>query len=816
MSGSPSAAAAATAGSAGAPPHAPGERFHCRIDVENVCISVEGDATSSTTTLFWEEARVACKFNGVTQRTRWMALQPAMEEAKKELQTAAGDDVTGVAAPQTGGLLALPYTAFNNLSYEVEFTAEAPADPAVTAVRTVKPKRFHLMELEVEAQNLHRVYSAVGGQTGDRAPTSGNMEVISASLNKKAAKVSAWTRSVFSRLGGSGEKKDEPSSRYTHHHSRGSSKEQNEAAMAGLTDHTVSSSPAPALDDTTVREGVYQTVMKHIDVSEAYNRPSGRQVYCLVVKPESRKLPESGVGTPITISFAIVAHYGYTASVPRSFHNFAVVIDQFVLDYSEAARVLPPNSKDEAEQPRPITGYAFGYTANTAKNPYALEVVSKPVPVVTAATAAGDNGEGAVRVIDFDRLHSEGDERKRTPEDYRALPTSCVVVSGSMGSQPTNQPRLGNRVVLVSRFKTSPDGLCKPSFKCQFVVSLVRFYGDDGASAREAAAPINLAALMNEEMVPQRIRAVKFELGEVMYLRLRRFSFAEPEVLRAPLLLPYDYDNSNVQLPAPPPTSQQSLPPQEQQQAPPQSTASTVNDRAAAVATQPPAPPPSAAQATDAAASPSKDNNSSDEAHPAAPPAPAGYPAVSFDSSSSSSSSSQPVSPRGQRSGSDGDASAPRVNVQRESTAPFFTLEPQDDTHALLFGNSGNSTAVAGTTSAEHTSAFVNPAAPSYDPLVAAATEWGGHTPAAEHHTAAVMELTPTASNPFFSADPPAQQQQRQADANMAGRVVGNAREPSNRNMNPYNFGTADGEGESAENTRKSTANAGFELTPFE
>jgi hypothetical protein len=779
------------------PPHAPGERFHCRIDVEDICLSVEGDANSTTTALFWEEARVACSFNGVTQRTRWMALQPAMDEVKKELQTVA--DSSDGAAAQTGGLLALPFSAFSNLSYEVEFTAAAATDdPSVTAVATVKPKRFHTMTFVVETQNLHRVYSASGGQTGDRAPTSGNMEVISASLNKKAAKVSAWTRNVFAKLSGSSDKKGGHAAHNDDHHQQ---QQRNEAAIASLSDHVANPQPPPAsttmttaaaavaLGDTTVREGTYLTMVKSIDASEAYNRLGGRQCYCLVVKPELHKLPASGVGIPITLSFTIVAHYGCTASVPRNFHNFAVVIDQFVLDYSEAATALPPDPKEEGGQPRLITGYAFGFTANTAAHPNGLEFASKVMPVTSnpvpgTAHAGEGGGEAALRVIDFERLHKQPDERQRTAEDYKNLPTSCVVVSGSTGSQPANQPRLGNRVVCVSRFKTSPDGLCKPSFKCQFELSLVRLYGSGGGrgvgGVREAASPIDLAALLNQETMQQRIRTVKFQLGEVMYLRLRLFCFDEPAVLRAPLLMPYDYHDSNVDFCASPP----SRPAQQQQQrVGPADAAKNHNAEAAAAA----------ATGTTLQVPPSSNKT-------ATPPA--GFPAASFEtasSTSSSSSSSSSSSPfpapveGGQRSASGSDASTPRAVVQPDPTAPFFTLEPQEGAQNFLFGQEVN-----------------------------AATMSAAKAPTTTSSVA--VEVTPTASNPFFSSSlSPAfvfSGQTRVDGAAAADEYRPAAEAPQHRDANPYTFGptpaTEEEEGESTEEAKPSTSTAAFVLTPWE
>ncbi|KPI86013.1 hypothetical protein ABL78_4916 [Leptomonas seymouri] len=786
-----SASAAANAGLAGPPPRAPGERFHCRIDVEDICISVEGNATSSTTALFWEEVRVACRFNGISQHTRWMALQLAMDEAKKELQAASsGGDVSGAAAPQTGGLLALPYTAFNNMSYEVEFTAVTPDDPAVMSVKTVKPKRFHLMEFEVEAQNLHRVYSAVGGSTGDRAPTSGNMEVISASLNKKAAKVSAWTRSIFSKLGSSEKKEDSVAP----HHSHSSMKERNEAAIANLSDRIVASAPTTAIGDAKVHEGIYAAVMKHIDVSEAYNRPGGRQCYCLVVKPESRKLPEVGVGTPLAISFTVVAHYGYTASVPRNYHNFAIVVDQFVLDYSGAARVLPPDPKDSNQAPRIITGYAFGYTANTTGNPNAMDVTSNPVPVNTAPMGAAGGGDGgtAMCVVDFDRLHKEGDERKRTPEDYKAWPTSCCVVSGSMGNPPTNRARLGNRVLCVSRFKTSPDGLCKPSFKCQFAISLVRFYGASGQSVCETAAPINLAALMNEEMLPQRIRTVKFELGEIMFLRLRRFSFAEPELLRAPLLLPYDYNNTNVQLPAPA-ASPRPAPRQQQRQQAQNDNASQGNSTELRGDALPPLPLSSQQQPAGGvcvAAAPTQTG--------LVPGEPPGASFASASSSSSTSSDVAPASPQAQRSESD--ESTPHVVPQPGPTAPFFTLEPQGDALALQFGPSGIASAsVKG--NPQLASAHV------YDPMVAAVTAWGSHSPPGIGNTASAVEVTPSAPNAFLFTE----HRVSPTAAGMPSRSSATAQQSAN----PYRFDAPEG-GDGSGGEGRPPTSVGFELTPFE
>ncbi|KAK7196861.1 hypothetical protein NESM_000627200 [Novymonas esmeraldas] len=665
-----------------APLHAAGEQFRCRVDVEDVVISVAGDAASITTGLFWEELRVVCKFNGITQRTRWLTLPAAIEEAKRELQH--------TSAP-TQGLLPLPYTDFNNLSYEVMFTAEeaarggdAAGGPAGAApVRAVKPKRFHRMEFEVEAQNKHRLYSSSGGQTGDRAPTSGNMEVISASLNKGAAKVSAWTRSVFSKLGSS--------SSGGSSHGGGSghdSRQQNAAALATLGGaHTGATAPAPphtgaAAADDRVHEGTYVTVVKDIDASDAYNAAGGRQRFCLVVKPDSQKMPETGTGTPITIAFTLVAHFGQEKCVQRDFRDFVIVADQFVLDFSDAATELPPaDPKEERAQPRSIVGYSFGYTANTSSASYTLEASSQTVPVAAALASDAPDGAAMVRVIDFDRLHREEDERKRCAEDYKALPTSCCIVSEATTRLPACRPQLGNRVVCVSRFKTSPDGLCKPSFKCQFAVSLVRYYGTYGESTREVGPPINLAALLNQEALPQRVRVIKFSLGEIMYLRLRRFCFANPALLGAPLLMPYDYNNDGVSLPA------ASTPP------PPHVEGS--ERRAAATADQ---------QRADTLA----DTRTSEPALPS--------PQEQRSSSSSSSSS------------------APAVETEVPSDNPFFTIEPAQPSSAVMeFG--GDSTA--------HTATRASDAADSYPPSNA----WTQH----RGDAVAAFEITPSESNPFFS-----------------------------------------------------------------
>lgn len=537
-----------------APLLGPGVSLERRVDVEDVVIRIAADAGASMNLAFWEELRVACQYDGVTQRTRWMALPLAVEEARRKWREApSGDGGEGDSS------IDLAYSSFNNMSYAVQFTAEdaghslsgssesrSPgADPSL--VRTVKPKKIHQFEFVVEAQNKQRVFSASGGLTGDVAPTSGNMEAISAVCNKGVAKMSAWKKSVFSKLGGSLNSKEDP---------------KRKSAAAHLDNSAEIKGDAPPAPDGVV-EGSYTTVVQSIDVSEAYNAPGGKKRFSMEVVPTSNKTPGVGAGTPLSIAFTVAVHYGETKAAERSFYDFVILADQFVLDLSNAEKALPL-SKDDSSVVKPITAYAFGYSSNTAPNANAVKAMSRVVPVTEIFHSGMPEGEGAVRLIDFDRLQTQSDEHLRTLEDYKALPTSCCIVSGPHGLSPLYRPLLGHRVVCVSRFKTSTDGLCKPSFKCQLAVSLKRYSdasvaGKSGAPhemEEEVAAPINLAALLNQEYLPQRVRTLRFSLGEVMYLRLRRACFVHPEKYGAPLVGPFDYCSD-----APPPRPAEPNPP---------------------------------------------------------------------------------------------------------------------------------------------------------------------------------------------------------------------------------------------------------------
>ncbi|CAD2222704.1 hypothetical protein AGDE_15267 [Angomonas deanei] len=433
----------------------------------------------------------------------------------------------------TERIVPLPFTSLNDCSFLVEFQTVGDDDSSPHS-NVVRPKKVHLLQLNVDTNNEDGVFSTTGGSAGEAKATSSSAEAIGAAYHKSTAKLSAWAKGAFRRLGNDGTDR----------------KEKDKAAQQAAFAQFIQKESAST--DKIVPKGAYKTVVSGVDFSEAYNAPGGRKQFHIVLQKDGHSLPSSGEGVPVFLTFTVVAHFDEPKPklTPRNFHNFAIVVDQMVLNLSEAEKEMPAESEEKGGlfnkrtvtgAPRPVVGYGYGLTSNTF---HKTACMAKSV-VVPSNDATHHEGT-TVSSIDFASLHNK-DERHITKEDYERLPTSCCIVSS--GCHNANQERVGARFVCVSRFKTNHDGLCKPSLKCQLTFSIFRKLAS-GEIEEEAAtsAAISLADVLNDEQYPQRIREIHFSLGEILYFRLQRYCFVDSQKNKAPLLMPFDYDNSGVEI----------------------------------------------------------------------------------------------------------------------------------------------------------------------------------------------------------------------------------------------------------------------------
>ncbi|RNE99218.1 hypothetical protein TraAM80_08321, partial [Trypanosoma rangeli] len=274
------------------------------------------------------------------------------------------------------------------------------------------------------------------------------------------------------------------------------------------------------------------------DPSEAYNAVGGKRRISLQLFPSHPKLPKNETGVPLTLHLTMVAHYDGSLTVPvRDYHSMVVLIDQVRLD---VGKVQQETGTENGAARRHVTAYAFGFTSDTSKT---MELRYRS-PFLAPRDI--QSKEEDVRLVDFLLLHPSQNERDLKVLDYVTNPTSACIVSS--GCKVGNKKRIGNRAVLVSRFKTRVDGLCKASYKCQLVLGLIRRYNTGEVEVERCERPLDLASILNQEYYPDKVRAMTFSRGEFMWFRLRRRCFVAPEECRSGLLLPYDYDNSGVEI----------------------------------------------------------------------------------------------------------------------------------------------------------------------------------------------------------------------------------------------------------------------------
>ncbi|KAH9598803.1 hypothetical protein LSM04_001743 [Trypanosoma melophagium] len=195
-------------------------------------------------------------------------------------------------------------------------------------------------------------------------------------------------------------------------------------------------------------------------------------------------------------------------------------------------------SKNEFN-PKIVESYAFGFTSNTAHT----SELSFRSPFLTPPPIR-EGEDGGVRPVDFSLLLPSQDERLLTSCDVTKNSTSICIVSSECKNG--NRKRIGNRAVSGSRFKTARDGVCKPSYKSQLVMALIRRYNTGEVEVAKCNNPLDLASNINQEYHHDGVRLMDFSLGEYMSFRIRRRCFKDAERYRSELLMPYDYDNSGV------------------------------------------------------------------------------------------------------------------------------------------------------------------------------------------------------------------------------------------------------------------------------
>ncbi|RNF20994.1 uncharacterized protein Tco025E_03634 [Trypanosoma conorhini] len=529
---------------AAAPPATTGGRFPCCITLEDIsvdlCTIFASPWQSCVETPCWDEMRVVMSRDGATQCTRW--LSPTLAMRQPAAVGAKGADAVRASSENSFAVTEVMWSPLNTAAFTVYFRlhdkdAERSLDPGharpanLTNLKyledaghgegrgrtreRVLPKTINPFYLRVECRNPKNL--RLGAEGGEKAPTSASVEAVSAYCAKWVSRVS----SVFKKA----------SIKLATEFSTGSPSVKKEEAGPSLTMLTNRySRGAPAF---------YLCDKNGVDPSEAYNAVGGRRRISLQLFPSHPKLPRKQTGVPLKLHFTMVAHYDDCVTRPvRDYHSLVVLVDQVRLDVGMARQ--DTDAKNGAA-PRLVTGYAFGFTSDTSKT---VELCYRSPFLAPPEVQSREEGE--VRLVDFSLLHPSQNERELTALDLAANPTSACIVSS--GCKVGNKRRIGNRVVLVSRFKTGVDGLCKPSYKCRLVMGLFRRYDTGEVELERCERPLDLASILNQDYYPDKVRAMTFSRGEFMSFRLRRRCFAAPEQCRSELLLPYDYDNSGVEI----------------------------------------------------------------------------------------------------------------------------------------------------------------------------------------------------------------------------------------------------------------------------
>ncbi|KEG14736.1 hypothetical protein DQ04_00321050 [Trypanosoma grayi] len=531
------------------------DRFACCVTLEDIGVSLASSSTSPSCveTSCWDEMRVVFTRNGVTQRTRWLSPVLAMRHSRSQddnksgLEAEASSVTPGVTKAHWSPINAAAFTVhFKQMDKEIDHSLDPGYERPVYSHNLkyldsynmdnvdrnrvkVCRKTIHPFLFSVECRNFRKKASSTGAEGGDRHPTSASVEAVSAYYARGASMVSTIMKKAAVKLG-------TVSADGFNKHAKGQEPHQNAHKGAN---HSSSSSSSINNNSGKAPSALYVCDGHGVDPSEAYNAPGGRQRISLQLYPASCEQPETEAGVPLVLHLTIVAHFTEPAlPALRDFHSMSVLLDQVVLDVTNAQQGPTPTN---ATVSRKAEAYGFGFTSNIS---YSKELRCRSPLVAPPPIREGE--EGGLRLIDFTSLHPSQNERELTASDFEKNPTSACIVSSMC--KIANPKRIGNRVVLVSRFKTSHDGLCKPSYKCQLVMALLRRYNTGEVEEERCEYPVDLASILNQEFYPDKVRHMVFSQGEYMSFRLRRRCFAEPERYRSELLMPYDYDNRGVEI----------------------------------------------------------------------------------------------------------------------------------------------------------------------------------------------------------------------------------------------------------------------------
>ncbi|EAO00266.1 hypothetical protein C3747_14g69 [Trypanosoma cruzi] len=520
-----------------------GGRFPCCITLEDISVDVCTNFTSALSscveTPCWDEMRVVFFRDGVTQTTRWLSPAVAMHQMMSASAKRIGIDkgsserLPGITEVKWSPINAAAYTVYfrfldKDADHSLDPGYERPVfstnlkyldsyntDDADRLRSKVSPKVIHPFYFSIECRNPNRAFVYTGGE-GER-PTSAKVEAMSAYYSRCVSKISTVFRKASIKLSSGS--------------TEGSRSVEGEAADRPQTKgHGHCSNYSSSF---------YVCDKYGVDPSEAYNAPGGRRCISLPLIPSHSKLPQNKTGVPLTLHLTMVAHLNDPLMRPvRDYHSMVVLVDQVILD---VMNVEAETGGKDASSARRVEAYGFGLTSNTSQTAelrFSSPFLAPPdIPL---------NQEGGVRLVDFSVLHPSQNERELTALDLAKNPTSICIVSS--GCKVGNKRRIGNRPVLVSRFKTGVDGLCKSSYKSRLVMGLIRRYNTGEVEVERCSHPVDLASILNQEEYSDKIGAMIFSRGEYMSFRLRRRCFAEPERYRTELLMPYDYDNSGVEI----------------------------------------------------------------------------------------------------------------------------------------------------------------------------------------------------------------------------------------------------------------------------
>ncbi|ORC93394.1 uncharacterized protein TM35_000012710 [Trypanosoma theileri] len=547
-----------------------GERFPCCVTVEDISVSLTAAATPSIVTSYWDEIRVVMRRDGVTQCTRWLSPSMAFHHVCNTTTTTAGNSVNTIPSEKGDGITSEPqsllsqsqptldvqWSSINTVGFNVHFryllgqSVDHSLDPGYqravyssnikyldayntdTADRVrpkVSPKTIHPFIFTVECRKKEKVLDPARAQDGEQRPTSASMEAFAAYYAKSKSKMSAFLKKVSAKLS------------VDSTHEKDGVEKKNSGERPQKQDHYETSEvPFAVYVCTSTSNSNSNSTSSGIDPSEAYNALGGQKRFSLPLHSTSSHIPSDAKCVPVMLHFTMRAHLKESSpltTIPlRNYHDMVILVDQVLIDVMNAkgSRV----TKNDLV-PKIVESYAFGFTSNTA---YTNELSFRSPFLKPPPIRVGE--DGGVRPVDFSLLHPSQDEHLLTALDIAKNPTSICIVSSECKNG--NKKRIGNRAVSISRFKTARDGLCKPSYKSQLVMALIRRFTTGEVEVEKCANPIDLASIINQEYYFDGVRQLEFSLGEYMSFRIRRRCFKDAERYRSELLMPFDYDNSGV------------------------------------------------------------------------------------------------------------------------------------------------------------------------------------------------------------------------------------------------------------------------------